>query len=81
MFFAPPARPLGAGPRPGPPLPAPRAWLLRPSPVPVGPVPLYQALAPVPGAPPALPWALSRDTVLAQCAPGVASLTVHAGVL
>ncbi|MFD4469853.1 phosphomethylpyrimidine synthase ThiC [Rhodococcus sp. NPDC058505] len=58
-----------------------REWILRNSPVPVGTVPLYQALEKVGGDPAALTWELYRDTVIEQCEQGVDYMTVHAGVL
>lgn len=59
---------------------AARAWVLRNSPVPVGTVPLYQALAKVNGDPTALTWNGLRDTVIEQAEQGVDYMTVHAGV-
>jgi phosphomethylpyrimidine synthase len=58
-----------------------REWILRNSPVPVGTVPIYQALEKVHGDPTALTWEIYRDTVLEQCEQGVDYMTVHAGVL
>jgi phosphomethylpyrimidine synthase len=58
-----------------------REWLLRNSPVPIGTVPIYQALEKVDGDPTALSWEVYRDTVLEQCEQGVDYMTVHAGVL
>jgi phosphomethylpyrimidine synthase len=58
-----------------------REWLLRNSPVPVGTVPIYQALEQVNGDPTKLSWELYRDTVIEQCEQGVDYMTVHAGVL
>jgi phosphomethylpyrimidine synthase len=58
-----------------------REWILRNSPIPVGTVPLYQALEKVKGDPTALTWAVYRDTVVEQCEQGVDYMTVHAGVL
>ncbi|QDQ98375.1 phosphomethylpyrimidine synthase ThiC [Tomitella fengzijianii] len=58
-----------------------REWILRNSPVPVGTVPIYQALEKVGGDPTALTWELYRDTVIEQCEQGVDYMTVHAGVL
>jgi len=58
-----------------------REWLLRNSPVPVGTVPIYQALEEVGGDPAALTWEIYRDTVIQQCEQGVDYVTVHAGVL
>jgi phosphomethylpyrimidine synthase len=58
-----------------------REWILRNSPVPVGTVPIYQALEKVNGDPTALSWECYRDTVIEQCEQGVDYMTVHAGVL
>jgi phosphomethylpyrimidine synthase len=58
-----------------------REWLLRNCPVPVGTVPIYQALEKVKGDPAALSWEAYRDTVIEQCEQGVDYMTVHAGVL
>ena len=58
-----------------------REWILRNSPVPVGTVPMYQALEKVNGDPTKLTWELYRDTVIEQCEQGVDYMTVHAGVL
>jgi phosphomethylpyrimidine synthase len=58
-----------------------REWILRNSPVPVGTVPIYQALEKVNGDPTELTWELYRDTVIEQCEQGVDYMTVHAGVL
>ena len=58
-----------------------REWILRNSPVPVGTVPIYQALEKCAGDPAALTWELYRDTVIEQCEQGVDYMTVHAGVL
>jgi phosphomethylpyrimidine synthase len=58
-----------------------REWILRNSPVPVGTVPIYQALEKVNGDPVKLTWELYRDTVIEQCEQGVDYMTVHAGVL
>ncbi|MCD0450914.1 phosphomethylpyrimidine synthase ThiC [Actinocorallia sp. API 0066] len=58
-----------------------REWILRNSPVPVGTVPLYQALEKVGGDPTDLTWELFRDTVVEQAEQGVDYMTVHAGVL
>ncbi len=58
-----------------------REWILRNSPVPVGTVPIYQALEMVSGDPTALTWECYRDTVIEQCEQGVDYMTVHAGVL
>ncbi|MQA15207.1 MAG: phosphomethylpyrimidine synthase ThiC [Pseudonocardiaceae bacterium] len=58
-----------------------REWLLRNSPVPVGTVPIYQAMEQVDGDPAKLTWEVYRDTVIEQCEQGVDYMTVHAGVL
>jgi phosphomethylpyrimidine synthase len=58
-----------------------REWIIRNSPVPIGTVPIYQALEKVNGDPTELTWALYRDTVIEQCEQGVDYMTVHAGVL
>src|SRR6476646_7730907 len=58
-----------------------REWILRNSPVPVGTVPIYQALEKVNGEPTKLSWEVYRDTVIEQCEQGVDYMTVHAGVL
>ncbi len=58
-----------------------REWILRNSPVPVGTVPIYQALEKVNGDPTQLTWEVYRDTVIEQCEQGVDYMTVHAGVL
>ncbi|KQV69695.1 phosphomethylpyrimidine synthase [Nocardioides sp. Root122] len=58
-----------------------REWILRSSPVPIGTVPLYQALEKVDGDAERLSWEVYRDTVVEQCEQGVDYMTVHAGVL
>ncbi len=58
-----------------------REWILRNSPVPIGTVPIYQALEKVDGVPEELTWEIFRDTLLEQCEQGVDYFTVHAGVL
>ncbi|MGB3698534.1 MAG: phosphomethylpyrimidine synthase ThiC [Gordonia sp. (in: high G+C Gram-positive bacteria)] len=58
-----------------------REWIMRNSPVPVGTVPIYQALEKVNGDPTALTWEIYRDTVIEQAEQGVDYMTVHAGVL
>ena len=60
---------------------ATREWILRNSPLPIGTVPLYQALERVKGDPAALTWEVFRDIVIEQCEQGVDYMTVHAGVL
>jgi phosphomethylpyrimidine synthase len=57
-----------------------REWILRNSPVPIGTVPIYQALEKVGGKAEELTWALYRDTIIEQCEQGVDYFTVHAGV-
>ncbi|MFD0774190.1 phosphomethylpyrimidine synthase ThiC [Streptomonospora algeriensis] len=58
-----------------------REWIIRNSPVPVGTVPIYQALEKVDGDPAKLTWEIYRDTVIEQAEQGVDYMTVHAGVL
>ncbi|MEM6784981.1 MAG: phosphomethylpyrimidine synthase ThiC [Bacteroidota bacterium] len=58
-----------------------REWMLRNSPVPIGTVPVYQALEKVGGVPEDLTWALFRDTLVEQAEQGVDYFTIHAGVL
>jgi phosphomethylpyrimidine synthase len=58
-----------------------REWIIRNSPVPIGTVPIYEALERVGGAPEELTWEIYRDTVIEQCEQGVDYFTVHAGVL
>jgi len=60
---------------------ATREWILRNSPVPVGTVPIYQALEKVGGVPEELTWDVYRDTLIEQCEQGVDYFTVHAGLL
>jgi len=57
-----------------------REWILRNSPVPIGTVPIYQALEKVGGKPEALTWELYRDTLIEQAEQGVDYFTIHAGV-
>ena len=57
-----------------------REWILRNSPVPIGTVPLYQALEKVGGAAEDLTWDLFRDTLIEQAEQGVDYFTIHAGV-
>jgi len=57
-----------------------REWIVRNSPVPIGTVPIYQALEKVDGQAAELTWDLYRDTVVEQCEQGVDYFTVHAGV-
>ena len=58
-----------------------REWILRNSPVPIGTVPLYQALEKVGGKVEDLSWALYRDTLVEQAEQGVDYFTIHAGLL
>ena len=58
-----------------------REWIMRNSPVPVGTVPIYQALEKCKGDPTKLTWEMYRDTVIEQAEQGVDYMTVHAGVL
>jgi phosphomethylpyrimidine synthase len=58
-----------------------REWILRNSPVPIGTVPIYQALEKVGGKAEELTWNVYRDTLIEQCEQGVDYFTVHAGVL
>jgi len=58
-----------------------REWIIRNSPVPIGTVPIYQALEKVGGAPEELTWEIYRDTLIEQAEQGVDYFTVHAGVL
>jgi len=58
-----------------------REWILRNSPVPIGTVPIYQALEKVNGKAEDLTWEIYRDTLIEQAEQGVDYFTVHAGVL
>jgi len=58
-----------------------REWILRNSPVPIGTVPIYQALEKVDGRPEELTWELFRDTLIEQAEQGVDYFTIHAGLL
>ncbi|STV29771.1 thiamin biosynthesis protein ThiC [Klebsiella pneumoniae] len=58
-----------------------REWILRNSPVPIGTVPIYQALEKVNGIAENLTWQVFRDTLLEQAEQGVDYFTIHAGVL
>ncbi|HET9818839.1 MAG TPA: phosphomethylpyrimidine synthase ThiC [Rhodanobacteraceae bacterium] len=58
-----------------------REWIVRNSPVPIGTVPIYQALEKVGGAAEELTWELFRDTLIEQAEQGVDYFTIHAGVL
>jgi phosphomethylpyrimidine synthase len=57
-----------------------REWILRNSPVPIGTVPIYQALEKCGGDPVKLTWEMYRDTLIEQCEQGVDYFTIHAGV-
>ncbi|MDR2710350.1 MAG: phosphomethylpyrimidine synthase ThiC, partial [Burkholderiales bacterium] len=58
-----------------------REWILRNSPVPIGTVPIYQALEKVSGKAEELTWEIFRDTLIEQAEQGVDYFTIHAGVL
>ena len=58
-----------------------REWIIRNSPVPIGTVPIYQALEKVNGVPEDLSWEIFRDTLIEQAEQGVDYFTIHAGVL
>lgn len=58
-----------------------REWILRNSPVPIGTVPIYQALEKVDGKAEELSWEIYRDTLIEQAEQGVDYFTIHAGVL
>jgi phosphomethylpyrimidine synthase len=64
----------------GPEIHTTREWIVRNSPVPIGTVPIYQALEKVDGQPAELTWDLYRDTIVEQAEQGVDYFTVHAGV-
>ncbi|MCJ7529170.1 MAG: phosphomethylpyrimidine synthase ThiC, partial [Methyloceanibacter sp.] len=57
-----------------------REWIIRNAPVPIGTVPIYQALEKVHGDPVKLDWEVYRDTLIEQCEQGVDYFTIHAGV-
>jgi len=57
-----------------------RSWILRNAPVPIGTVPIYQALEKVDGDPVKLDWEVFRDTLIEQAEQGVDYFTIHAGV-
>ncbi|WP_246526264.1 phosphomethylpyrimidine synthase ThiC [Plastoroseomonas hellenica] len=57
-----------------------RGWILRNSPVPIGTVPIYQALEKVGGDPAKLDWEVFKDTLIEQAEQGVDYFTIHAGV-
>jgi phosphomethylpyrimidine synthase len=65
----------------GPDIHTTREWIIRNSPVPIGTVPIHQALEKTDGRPEALTWELYRDTLIEQAEQGVDCFTVHAGVL
>jgi phosphomethylpyrimidine synthase len=65
----------------GPDIHTTREWIVRNSPVPIGTVPIYQALEKVDGSPADLTWELFRDTIIEQAEQGVDYMTIHAGVL
>lgn len=58
-----------------------REWILRNSPVPIGTVPIYQALEKVKGKPEDLTWEIFKETLIEQAEQGVDYFTIHAGVL
>jgi len=58
-----------------------REWIIRNSPVPIGTVPIYQALEKVKGIAEDLTWEIFRDTLIEQAEQGVSYFTIHAGVL
>ncbi len=57
-----------------------REWIMRNAPVPIGTVPIYQALEKVDGVAEELTWDIMRDTLIEQCEQGVDYFTIHAGV-
>ena len=57
-----------------------REWIIRNSPLPIGTVPIYQALEKVEGRPEELTWEMFRDTLIEQAEQGVDYFTIHAGV-
>ncbi len=57
-----------------------REWIIRNAPVPIGTVPIYQALEKVDGDPVRLDWECYKDTLIEQCEQGVDYFTIHAGV-
>jgi len=57
-----------------------REWIIRNAPVPIGTVPIYQALEKVGGDPTKLDWEVYKDTLIEQCEQGVDYFTIHAGV-
>jgi phosphomethylpyrimidine synthase len=65
----------------GPDIHTTREWIVRNAPVPIGTVPIYQALEKVDGVPASLGWEVFRDTLIEQAEQGVDYFTIHAGVL
>jgi phosphomethylpyrimidine synthase len=65
----------------GPDIHTTREWIVRNAPVPIGTVPIYQALEKVDGVPEELTWDVYRDTLVEQAEQGVDYFTIHAGVL
>ncbi len=65
----------------GPDIHTTREWIIRNSPVPIGTVPIYQALEKVDGGAEDLTWEIMRDTLIEQAEQGVDYFTIHAGVL
>ncbi|UDL74075.1 phosphomethylpyrimidine synthase ThiC [Corynebacterium uberis] len=65
----------------GPDIHETREWILRNSPVPIGTVPIYQALEKVNGRAEELSWQVMEETIIEQCEQGVDYMTIHAGVL
>ncbi len=65
----------------GPDIHETREWIIRNSPVPIGTVPIYQALEKVGGKVEELTWGIYRDTLIEQAEQGVSYFTIHAGVL
>jgi len=57
-----------------------REWIIRNAPVPIGTVPIYQALEKVHGDPVKLDWEVYKDTLIEQCEQGVDYFTIHAGI-
>src|ERR1700680_1430574 len=64
----------------GPNIHATREWIIRNAPVPIGTVPIYQALEKIGGDPVKLNWEVYKDTLIEQCEQGVDYFTIHAGV-
>lgn len=62
-------------------IPETRQWIIRNCPVPVGTVPIYEALEKAGGKPEELSWEIFRDTMIEQAQDGVDFMTIHAGVL